>query len=96
MLAHGVAQGLEAAMESGRCGPEGDIEDLRDLTHGQVEVVVERDDGPLVDVEPAELGHHPFAIGDVCRCVRDANAVHRRDHPDLDLASADGPSSRCR
>jgi hypothetical protein len=61
----GRAQGLEAAMEAGRGGPVGDVEDFRHLPHGEVEVVVvESDDGPLVEVELAELCQHPFAIGD--------------------------------
>ena len=72
-------------MESGRSRPEGDVEGLRYLSHRKVEVVVERDDGTLVDVEPAELGHHPFAIGDISRCVRGPYAVRGRDDPDLDL-----------
>ena len=38
-------------MEAGRCGPVWDVKDLGHLRHGKVEVVVEDDDGALVDRE---------------------------------------------
>ena len=72
-------------MESGRGGPKGDVEDLRYLSHWKVEVVMERDDGSLIDVEPAELRRYPFAIGDVSRGVWGTNVGLGGDDPDLDL-----------
>ena len=81
-------------MKSGRSGPEGNIEDLRDLPHGQVEVVVQGDDGPLVDVESAELGQHPFTVGNVCRRIRDPEDIDDRRGRARLHGAADAPDRR--
>ena len=52
-------------METGRDGPVGDIEDLGHLRQGEVEVVVQHEDGALVDVELTQLAEHPLTLGDV-------------------------------
>jgi hypothetical protein len=70
-VVHGRTHELESAVETGRSGPVGDIQDLGHLTHGKVEVVVQDHDRPLVDVDAAELVKDPRSLGDVCRrcCV---------------------------
>ena len=67
LVAHAVAQGLEAAVEPGLGGPDGDVEDVGRLRERQVEVEVQHDDRALVDGQPAELPLEAVALGDVER-----------------------------
>ena len=69
---------LQTTMETGLDGPAGDVEDLGHLRKGQVEVVVQDDDGPLVDVEATELASEPLTLGDAQLGVGDAGAARRR------------------
>ena len=76
-------------METGRGGPVGDIEDLGHVPHGQVEVVVQHDDGPFLDVDACQLGQDPLAVGDVSRGISGSGSSGVGLHVQLDL----GPPS---
>ena len=60
----GGAESSDGVVESRSGRPRGDLEDLGDLHEGQPEVVVQDEDRPLVDREPAEGALQLVAIGD--------------------------------
>ncbi len=79
-------------METGRCGPVGDVEDLGHLGHGEVEVVVQDDDDTLVDRESTEHVVQPVALGELGRRVRCAAEDRVGHHVQLDPARGAVPS----
>ena len=72
-------------MKTGRDGPVGDVEDLGHLRQGEVEVVVQHQDGPPVDVQLTEFAEHPFTLGHVRRGVGCAGDSGVGRHVKLDL-----------
>ena len=86
--AHRCAQGLEATVQSGRGGPVGDVEDLGHFRHRKVEVVVQDQHGPLVDVDRAQLAHDPVTFGELCRIVPSHGRPGVERHVLLDLGAA--------
>lgn len=57
-------------METGGGRAVGDVEDLGHLADGEVEVVVQDHDGPLIQVEMLELVSEPITVGHIGRGVR--------------------------
>jgi hypothetical protein len=85
--AHGCAQRLKATVQTGRRGPVGDVEDLGHFRHREVEVVVQDQHGPLLDVDRAQLAHDPVPLGELCRMVPAHGRPGVAHHVLLDLGA---------
>ena len=75
-------------MEPGLDGPGRDIEDLGHVHEGQVEVEVQDDDHPAVDVETIELASESITLGDLDRGVRSSRRRRFRRHTQLEQRAA--------
>lgn len=79
---------FQTAMEPGLDGPGGDVEDLGHVHEGQVEVEMEDDHGPLIDVEAVELASEPITLCDVSGWVGGSCRVRVGHRAHLDQGAA--------
>ncbi len=78
----GVAESGDGVVESRSGGPGRDAEQLGDLDQGQPEVVVQDENRPLFDREPAICPLQFVAVGDGVGLVRGRRPANRQD-PDV-------------
>ena len=74
-----VAESGEGVVESRSGRPRGDLEEFRDLHEGQPEVVMQHEDRPLFDREPAERPLQLVAVGEGGAAIRRRWPIHGQD-----------------